>query len=65
MGHPGGLGCVIPGAGCVEGGHLGDWKFYPRYRVWGGGVTQETVDVPQGRFWEGFNTKTIDMLPQV
>ena len=30
-----------------------------------GGVTQETVDVPQGRFWEGFNTKTIDMLPQV
>ena len=49
----------------MEGGHLGDWKFYPRYRVWGGGVTQETVDVPQGRFWEGFTMKTIDMLPQV
>ena len=32
MGHPGDIGHVTPGTGCVEGGHLRDCKFDPRYR---------------------------------
>ena len=27
-------------------------------------VTQDTVDVPQGRFLEGFTTETVDMGPR-
>ena len=63
MGHPGGFGHVTPDAGCVEGSHLGVTKLEVLSQVQGlrRGVTQDTVDVRQGMFWEGFTTKTVDM----
>ena len=60
VGHPGDIRHVALGAGYVEGGHLGDWKFDPRYRIWEGELSRR-LDVPQGRFWEGFTTETVDM----
>ena len=59
MGHLGSFGHVTPGAECVEGGHLGDWKFDLWYRVWERGLPRRLWMYPRvgsrkgspGRLW--------------